>query len=83
MPRTVIIRQGKVYKGIQGYIVKKFGSITILISVLHLIEDSILIGLGRYTEVNFFILLLGTLLLSAIIAGIARIQRVKEWLGKD
>ena len=79
----IIVSKGKIYKGIQGYLVKKFGSITIFITTLHLIEDSILIGLGRYTEVNFLFLLLGTLLLSVIIAWIARIQKVREWLGKD
>ena len=80
---TIIVKSGKYYKGIQGYLVKKFGSITIFITALHLIEDTILIGLGRYTEVNFFMLLIGTLLVSALLAWIARIQRVKEWLGKD
>ena len=62
---------------------KKFGSITIIVSVLHFMEDAILVGLGRYTEVNFFILLLGTIIFGALIAWIARISKVKQWLGTD
>ena len=33
---------------------KKFGSITIVISILHFLEDATLVALGRFTEVNFF-----------------------------
>jgi hypothetical protein len=80
---TIIVKNNKFYKGIQGVIVKKFGSITIFVSVLHFIEDAILVGLGRYTEVNFFILLLGTIIFGALIAWIARISKVKQWLGTD
>jgi len=80
---TIIVKNNKFYKGIQGVIVKKFGSITIFVSALHFIEDAILVGLGRYTEVNFFILLLGTIIFGALIAWIARISKVKQWLGTD
>ena len=80
---TIIVKSGRYYKGIQGVLVKKFGSITIIVSVLHFIEDAILVGLGRYTEVNFFILLLGTIIFGALIAWIARISKVKQWLGTD
>ena len=80
---TIIVKSGRYYKGIQGVLVKKFGSITIIVSALHFIEDAILVGLGRYTEVNFFILLLGTIIFGALIAWIARISKVKQWLGTD
>lgn len=80
---TIIIKKNIYYKGIRGYIVKKFGSITIVVTALHLIEDTILVGLGRYTEVNFFMILIGTLLFGALIAWLARIPRIKKWLGTD
>ena len=55
---TIIVKNNKYYTGVRGYIVKKFGSITIVVSLLHFIEDAALVGLGRYTEINFFMLLL-------------------------
>lgn len=80
---TIIVKNNKYYKGIQGYLVKKFGSITIIVSVLHFIEDAILVGLGRYTEINFFILLIGTIIFGVVLAALARIPRIKQWLGTD
>jgi hypothetical protein len=80
---TIIVKSGRYYKGIQGVFVKKFGSITIFVSALHFLEDAILVGLGRYTEVNFFILLLGTIIFGVLIAMMARIPKVKKWLGTD
>ena len=62
---------------------KKFGSITIIVSALHFIEDAILVGLGRYTEVNFFVLMLGTISFGLVLAWLARIKKVKQWLGTD
>ena len=62
---------------------KKFGSIAFIISALHFIEDAALVALGRYTEVNFFVLLLGTIIFGALIAWIARMPKVKQWLGTD
>ena len=80
---TIIVKSGRYYKGIQGVLVKKFGSITIIVSALHFIEDAILVGLGRYTEVNFFVLLMGTIIFGALIAWMARMPKVKQWLGTD
>tara|TARA_R100000479_G_scaffold153291_1_gene89192 strand:- start:156 stop:401 length:246 start_codon:yes stop_codon:yes gene_type:complete len=80
---TIIVKSGRYYSGIQGFLVKKFGSITIFVSALHFIEDAILVGLGRYTEVNFFVLLIGTIIFGALIAWIARRPKVKQWLGTD
>ena len=62
---------------------KKFGFLTIIVSILHFIEDAVLVGLGRYTEVNFLILLIGTIVFSALIAWIARMPKVKQWLVTD
>ena len=71
------------YWGMRGLIVRKFGSIALFMSLVHLIEDSILVGLGRFTEINFFIVLIGTVIFGLVMAGISRIPVVKVWLGKD
>jgi len=76
-------RGNKFYWGIKGLLVRKFGSIALVMSLVHLIEDAILVGLGRYTEINFFIVLIGTVIFGLVIAGISRIPVVKSWLGKD
>ena len=76
-------RGDKFYWGIKGLLVRKFGSIALVMSLVHLIEDAILVGLGRYTEINFFIVLIGTVIFGLVIAGISRIPIVKSWLGKD
>ena len=80
---TIIVKDGKYYKGIRGYIVKKFGSIAFIISALHFIEDAALVALGRYTEINYLILLIGTVLFGIVLAWIARMNKVKKWLGTD
>ena len=80
---TIIVKNGNYYKGIRGYIVKKFGSIAFIISALHFIEDAVLVALGRYTEINYLILLIGTVLFGIILAWIARMPKVKQWLGTD
>jgi len=80
---TIIVRNNKYYKGFRGYIVKKFGSIAFIISALHFIEDAALVGLGRYTEINFFMLLIGTVCFGALLAWLARMPKIKKWLGTD
>ena len=80
---TIIVKNYKYYKGIRGYLVKKFGSITLIVSALHFIEDAVLVGLGRYTEVNFFILLIGTVTFGIVLAWLATTPRIKKWLGTD
>ena len=57
---------------------KKFSYIAILISIIHFVEDAILVALGRYTEVNFLILLIGTISFGLLIAYISRIPSVKK-----
>ena len=80
---TIIVKNNKYYTGVRGYIVKKFGSITIVVSLLHFIEDAALVGLGRYTEINFFMLLIGTVCFGALLAWLARMPKIKKWLGTD
>ena len=54
---------------------KKFGSITIVISILHFLEDATLVALGRFTELNFLTLLVGTVIFGALIAWLARQEK--------
>ncbi len=48
---------------------------------MHFIEDAALVALGRYTDISYFMLLIGTIIFGAIIAAIARHPKVKGWLG--
>ena len=61
--------------------VTKILGITSIISALHLVEDMVLFIIGRYTEVTIYIVLVGVLTLSLILALLSRIKRVKHFLG--
>ena len=60
---------------------KKFSYIATVVSALHFVEDAALIALGRYTEIHYSMLLVGTILFGVLIATIARERHVKGWLG--
>jgi|TARA_B100001146_G_scaffold28083_1_gene21060 hypothetical protein len=58
-----------------------FGAI---VSVLHFFEDAALLVLGRYTEVNIYILFIGTILFGFLVAAVAKIPWVhKLWHASD
>jgi len=61
---------------------KKFSYIAAVVSALHFVEDAVLIALGRYTEIHYSMLLVGTVLFGILVASIAREKHVKQWLGK-
>ncbi len=42
-----------------------------------------LIPLGRFTELNFLTLLVGTVIFGALIAWLARQEKIKNWLSTD
>ena len=52
-----------------------FGAI---VSVLHFMEDAAIIMLGRYTEINIYILFTGTILFGMLVAVIAKIPIVHK-----
>ena len=60
----------------------KFTCIAIAVSVLHFGEDAALVALGRYTELNYFVILIGTIIFGVLLAAIARQPHVRKWLGK-
>ena len=55
--------------------------ITSIISALHLVEDVVLFIIGRYTDVTIYIVLVGVLTLSLIMALLSRMKRVQQFLG--
>ena len=61
--------------------VAKVLGITSIISVLHLVEDVILFIVGRYTDVTIYIVLVGVLVLSLIMALLSRMKQVKRFMG--
>ena len=46
-----------------------FGAI---VSVLHFFEDAALLLLGRYTEINIYILFVGTIIFGMLVAAVAK-----------
>ena len=50
-----------------------FGAI---VSVLHLFEDAAMLLLGRYTEINIYILFVGTIIFGMLVAAVAKIPWV-------
>ena len=61
--------------------IAKVLGITSIISALHLVEDVVLFIIGRYTDVTIFIVLVGVLTLSLIMALLSRMKRVQQFLG--
>ena len=61
---------------------KQVGLITLVISIIHFFEDVFILALGRYTEINFFILAVIVICVSFIIGLMTRIPKVKKFLGK-
>ena len=55
----------------------------IIVSVLHFFEDATLILLGRYTEVNIFVLFIATILFGLLVAWVAKIPKVHKLFHDD
>tara|TARA_B100000029_G_C17072160_1_gene777268 strand:- start:250 stop:444 length:195 start_codon:yes stop_codon:yes gene_type:complete len=53
--------------------------VSLVIGVLHLFEDAALILIGRYTELNVFIVLLGTVIFSVVVAYVTKIPFVHKF----
>ena len=45
---------------------------TLIVSVLHFFEDAALILLGRFTEINIFVLFIATITFGFIVAAVAK-----------
>ena len=51
---------------------------TIIVSVLHFFEDASLILLGRYTEINIFVLFVATIAFGFVVAAVAKHPKVHK-----
>ena len=56
---------------------------TLIVSVLHFIEDAVLIALGRYTEINFGILFIATVLFGFLVAALAKHPKIHKVFHDD
>ena len=45
---------------------------TVIVSILHFFEDAMLILLGRYTEINIFMLFIATIVFGFVVAAVAK-----------
>ena len=62
---------------------RKFLTISVGITILHFIEDFILVALGRYTEINIFMLVLASFIFGIVLAGLARQKLIKKFLSDE
>jgi len=62
-------------------LIHKVGVITLVLSAGHLLEDMILVMVGRYTTIEIWMILLGTIGFSLIVGLVSRVPRVKRFLG--
>ena len=62
-------------------LIHKVGVITLVLSAGHLLEDMILVLIGRYTTIEIWMILLGTIGFSLIVGLVSRVPRVKRFLG--
>jgi len=58
----------------------KFGLVSLIVGVLHFFEDFALVLIGRHTDINIWMILLGGALFSLGIAGFFRLKTVKKHL---
>ena len=56
---------------------------TVIVSVLHFFEDALLIVLGRYTEINIFILFIATITFGFVVAAVAKHPKVHKVFHDD
>ena len=49
-----------------------------IVSVLHFFEDASLILLGRYTEINIFVLFVATIAFGFVVAAVAKHPKVHK-----
>ena len=62
---------------------KNFWAISSIVTVLHYGEDVLLLWLGRYTHIDFLLLLLFPALFGGLIGYLAQIAWVRRFLNED
>ena len=61
---------------------KKWLTISSVISILHFGEDLALVLLGRFTDIHIWMILVGTLIFGWLVASLSQIPIVKRFLSK-
>ena len=56
---------------------------TVIVSILHFFEDALLIILGRYTEINIFILFIATITFGFVVAAVAKHPKLHKVFHDD
>ncbi len=56
---------------------------TVIVSILHFFEDAFLIILGRYTEINIFMLFIATILFGFVVAAVAKHPKIHKVFHDD
>ena len=56
---------------------------TVIVSILHFFEDALHIVLGRYTEINIFMLFIATILFGFVVAAVAKHPKVHKVFHDD
>jgi hypothetical protein len=60
---------------------KKLLTVSAFIATLHFIEDITLVSIGRYTDIDIKIVLVGVILLGLTVGAVSRLPGVKRFLG--
>lgn len=68
-------------KVLSSGLIHKIGIITVALTIIHMLEDMALVLIGRYTTIEVWMVLIGTLVFSLVIGLISRLPRVKKFLG--
>jgi len=61
---------------------KRLFAISAVITSTHFLEDVVLVLIGRYTEINIFILISGVLLSGFFLGSLSRLPKIKKFLGE-
>ena len=61
---------------------KRLFAISAIITVVHFVEDVALIFVGRYTQVNIFMIILGVLVSGFLLGLLSRHPKIKKFLGE-
>lgn len=62
--------------------VKRLFVISAVITSAHFLEDMALVFIGRYTQINIFVIISGVLLSGLLLGMLSRHPKVKKFLGE-
>jgi len=62
-------------------IMKKLLTVSAFVAAIHFLEDITLVSIGRYTDIDIRIVIVGVILLGLVVGAISRLPGVKRFLG--